>query len=109
MRGYTGFGVRLFERYYMTYNGIAWPGLDLSIKAINRERIKIQRWLRSLDENPKHYKRPTLYRTKWKAMLADLDTGLSVLRAAEKAARTPTKPKRRGRRLNELDPGPAIG
>jgi hypothetical protein len=43
---------------------------------------------------------------KYKAMLADYDTGLKVLRDVQKAAEAPPK-KRRGRRVNELDPGPA--
>jgi hypothetical protein len=91
----------------MTYNGLAWPGLELSIRAVTAERNKVQRWIRSMDDAPKgYYKNPKRIRTKWEAMLADLDTGLKVLRDVRKAAEAPPK-KRRGRRLNELDPGPA--
>ena len=94
MRVYVGFGVRLFERYYMTYAGLAFPGLELSMKAVNRERIKILRWLKTLEDNPKLFKQPKRVRDKYERMLADLDTGMKVLRSAQKAAEKPAKPRR---------------
>jgi Tfp pilus assembly protein PilN len=77
----------------MAYNGIAWPGLTLSLKAINRERAKVSRWLRALEDNPKAYKRPKQMRTKWQAMLADLDTGAKVLRDCTRAVQSPRRTK----------------
>jgi hypothetical protein len=90
----------------MTYNGMAWPGLDLSIKAVNVQRNKVARWIKTGEDNPGCYIKHNRAMMKYKAMLADLDTGLKVLRDVQKAAEAPPK-KRRGRRLNELDPGPA--
>jgi Tfp pilus assembly protein PilN len=77
----------------MAYNGIAWPGLSLSLKAINRERAKVVRWLRALEDNPKTYKKPKQLHTKWKAMLADLDTGAKVLRDCTRAMEAPRRTK----------------
>lgn len=88
----------------MAYAGMAWPGLTLSIKAVNYQRATILRWIKSLDDNPKAYKRPTSLRMKWKAMLADLDTGLKVLRDAERAVQAP----RRKRIPKPARPGLAI-
>lgn len=82
----------------MAYNGIAWPGLTLSMKAVNRDRSKLQRWIKTCEENPKLYKRPKVVLTKYRAMLADLDTGLQILRAAQKATE---RPKRRKRQENK--------
>jgi hypothetical protein len=98
----------------MAYAGLAFPGLELSMKAVNRERAKIMRWLKTLEDNPKLFKQPKRVRDKYERMLADLDTGMRVLRDAQKAAERPkrvqTKSRKlsvqRGRRLNELDPGP---
>ena len=87
----------------MAYTGLAWPGLTLSIKALNVERAKYARWIKTLDENPKLFKRPTTVRQKYKAMLADIDTGLKVLRDAERAMAAPPRP----RRVRAKTPAPA--
>lgn len=81
----------------MAYSGIAWPGLELSIKAINGKRANVARWLKSLEDNPNAYKRPKQLRTKWEVMLADYDTGLRMLRAEVKAH------ERRPARRNRVD------
>lgn len=91
----------------MAYNGIAWPGLELSMKAVNRERAKLQRWIKTCEENPKLYKRPKSILMKYKAMLADLDTGLQILRAAQKATERPAKRKRQ--KMPENPPVELIG
>ena len=78
----------------MAYNGMAWPGLELSIKAVNRERTKIARWIKTGEDNPGCYIRHKQAMTKYRARLADLDTGLKVLRDAERAMSAPAKPRR---------------
>jgi hypothetical protein len=78
----------------MAYNGMAWPGLELSIKAVNRERAKYARWIKTGEDNPGCYIRHKSAMTKYRAKLADLDTGLRVLRDAERAMSAPARPKR---------------
>lgn len=75
----------------MSYSGMAWPGLQLSIKAVNRDRAKLQRTIKLVQEQPKLFKRPSSVLLKTKAALADLDTGLKVLRDAARAAEAPAK------------------
>lgn len=75
----------------MRHDSLVWPGLALSLKVLNRERAKVARCVRTLDDNPKAFKRPTIQRTKWKAMLADLDTGAKCLRDVQRAMETPRK------------------
>lgn len=82
---------------FMAYKHLAWPGLDLSIKAVNRERAKVARWIKTGDDNPGCYIRHKQAMTKYRARLADLDTGLAVLRDAQRAAEGEPKAKRRRR------------
>lgn len=78
----------------MTYNGIAWPGLELSIKAVSAQRNKIARWIKTGEDNPGCYIKHKSAMAKYRARLADLDTGLKVLRDAQRAAEAPAKPRR---------------
>jgi hypothetical protein len=82
----------------MAYNGIAWPGLTLSMKAVTAERNKVARWIKTGEDKPGCYIRHKQAMTKYRAMLADLDTGLQILRAAQKATE---RPKRRKRQENK--------
>jgi hypothetical protein len=75
----------------MSYKGMAWPGLQLSIKAVNRDRAKLQRTIKLVQEQPALFKRPKSVLMRNKAMLADLDTGLKVLRDAARAVEAPAK------------------
>lgn len=75
----------------MTYNGLAWPGLELSIKAVTAQRNKIARWIKTGEDNPGCYIRHKATMVKYRARLADLDTGLKVLRDAERAMAPPAK------------------
>lgn len=80
----------------MAYNGIAWPGLELSLKAVNRERTKIARWVKTGEDNPGCYIKHNRAMAKYKAMLADLDTGLKVLRDAQRVAEAPIRKRSSG-------------
>lgn len=77
----------------MAYNGMAWPGLELSIKAVNRDRTKIARWIKTGEDNPGCYIKHNRAMAKYRAMLADLDTGLKVLRDAQRAVEAPKSRK----------------
>jgi hypothetical protein len=83
----------------MAYNGIAWPGLTLSLKAVTAERNKVARWIKTGEDKPGCYIRHKQAMTKYRAMLADLDTGLQILRSAQKATE---RPKRRKRQENKV-------
>jgi hypothetical protein len=88
----------------MAYNGVAWPGLELSIKVVNRDRAKIARWIKTGEDKPGCYIRHKQAMTKYRAMLADLDTGLKVLRDAERAMAAPAKRTRpSGPGISEAD------
>jgi hypothetical protein len=85
---------------------LAWPGVVLAVSAIRRARGRDARKLALVKDSPKLFKRPTDVKRRTEAALAQYDTALKVLRDAERAVLAP-KRTRRGRRLNELDPGPA--
>jgi hypothetical protein len=78
----------------MAYAGLAFPGLELSMKAIRAKRGDVVRWLKTLEDNPKIFKQPKRVREKYERMLADYDTGLKVLRDAQRAAEAPPKARR---------------
>lgn len=91
----------------MAYNGIAWPGLTMPVKMLNAGRARHVRLLKMVQEHPKLYKRPLNVKRTAQEAIAQYDAALKVLRDAQRAAEAPAKPRRaRGRRLNELDPGP---
>lgn len=91
----------------MAYNGMAWPGVTLAMNAIRRARGKDARKLAMVKESPKLFKRPTDVRRRTEAAVAQYDAALKVLRDAERAMVAPKRTRAaRGRRLNELDPGP---
>jgi hypothetical protein len=78
----------------MAYNGMGWPGLELSIKAVQAQRNKIARWVKTGEDNPGCYIKHKSAMTKYRARLADLDTGLKVLRDAQRAVEAPAKARR---------------
>lgn len=78
----------------MAYNGIAWPGVDLSIKVITSQRARVVRGLRLLEEHPKLFKNPRRETERRRREVADYDTALKVLRDVQKAAMAPPKTKR---------------
>lgn len=90
----------------MSYNGFAWPGLSQPISRLVAARGKHARTLALVKESPKLFNRPTNVRRRCEEAIAQFDTALKVLRDVQKAAEAPPK-RARGRRLNELDPGPA--
>lgn len=91
----------------MAYNGFAWPGLSQPISRLVAARGKHARTLALVKESPKLFNRPTNVRRRCEEAIAQFDTALKVLRDVQKAAESPPKKRRGGRRLNELDPGPA--
>jgi Tfp pilus assembly protein PilN len=88
----------------MAYNGIAWPGVSLSIKAITSQRGKVVRGLRLLEEQPKLFKNPRRETERRRREVADYDTALKVLRDVQKAAEAPPRKRRKSAEKTTVEP-----